>query len=162
MLEKLAHFIATGFFSGYAPAASGTAGSIVAAVLAYFLWHAFPELASVVPSTALACLVTAIGIITANIMCAGERFQGNKDPKPIVIDEFAGYFVTIIGLGGTFLEFAIALICFRLFDITKPFFIRRVEKFPRGYGIVLDDVLAGIYALCLTRLLLIYALPYLK
>ncbi|HQH25783.1 MAG TPA: phosphatidylglycerophosphatase A [Oligoflexia bacterium] len=151
----LANFAATGFYSGYWPWASGTAGSLAAAVLAYFLLNYVPVTASLSGGICLAAAFTLLGVYSANIVCdAGLYGPENKDPKQIVIDEFAGYFVTIIGLGGGIPELAAAFIAFRIFDIIKPPPARQMEQLPRGYGIVLDDIFAGAYAAAGARVLL--------
>ena len=66
--------------------------------------------------------------------------------KKIVIDEFAGYFVTIIGGGVDLLSLTVAFVAFRIFDIGKPPPVKQVERLPKGSGVVVDDVVAGIYA----------------
>lgn len=156
MKTALADFIATGFYSGRAPRMPGTAGSAAAAVLVYLFYCIFPGLNTLSANIVLALATTAAGIAAANLVCdAGIYGVEKKDPGPVVIDEFAGYFVTIIGLPAKPLSFAVAFFAFRLFDILKPPPIRKLEQLPRGYGIVADDLLAGVYAALLTRLILL-------
>ncbi|MBS1501321.1 MAG: phosphatidylglycerophosphatase A, partial [Bacteroidetes bacterium] len=64
----------------------------------------------------------------------------------VVIDEAAGMCITLLFVSATLLHVAVGLVLFRFFDIAKPFFIKRMERLPGGWGIMLDDVLAGIYA----------------
>ena len=150
-----ANMLATGFYSGYCPVAPGTAGTLAAAAGVYLLSFAFPALAMPLESCLLAVFTTALGILCANVVCDSQLYGAdNKDPKQIVIDEFSGYFVTIIGLEHNIASLAVAFACFRLFDILKPPPIKRLERLPRGWGIVLDDVLAGVYAALLARIVL--------
>jgi phosphatidylglycerophosphatase A len=74
-----------------------------------------------------------------------ERYEG-EDPGYIVIDEFAGMCVSMAGHEATLINVIIGLVLFRIFDITKPFLIGRAERLPRGYGIMADDIIAGIFA----------------
>ncbi len=69
-----------------------------------------------------------------------------KDPSHVVIDEVCGYLFTMILIPFTWVNVIVGLFLFRVLDITKPYPIRKIEKIKGGYGIVLDDVLAGIYA----------------
>ena len=81
------------------------------------------------------------------------RESGRHDPQFVVIDEVAGQWIALIGSPADFRHGIIALILFRLFDITKPFPARQLEKLPEGWGIVFDDVAAGLYALVVASLL---------
>ncbi len=97
-------------------------------------------------------LVAFIGIalsITSGIPAAtiAARESGRHDPQFVVIDEVAGQWIALLGSPADFRHGVIAFILFRLFDITKPFPVRRLEKLPEGWGIVFDDVAAGLYAL---------------
>ncbi len=87
-------------------------------------------------------------VIAASIPLAGRasRLLGHKDPKPVVIDEIAGYLVAMWGHPATAANLAAAFFLFRLFDVAKPFPCRRLESLPGGWGIVLDDLMAGLYA----------------
>ena len=137
--------IATGFFSGYTVIAPGTAGSAVALILYCLL----PPLGPVGWTGLLAALFL-VGVYTAS---AGERVWG-KDPGYVVIDEFVGFFATVfwlpqsvgLGVAGFFL--------FRVLDIVKPPPARQSEALPGGWGIVMDDLIAGLYGNVLLRLVL--------
>ncbi len=147
MRKKVVDFLASGFYSGYSPWASGTAGSAVAVVLATLLYAAIPEAAGTQGSLIAAVLWTAVAIVVTNLALELALYSNRAhDPRQIVIDEIAGYFVTVVALPKDPLTLVVAFLAFRIFDVWKPFPIRRVEKLPRGYGIVLDDVLAGVYA----------------
>jgi len=92
----------------------------------------------------------ALGVPAATI---AARESGCHDPGFVVIDEVAGQWITLLFSPADWRHGLIALILFRLFDITKPFPIRRLERLPEGWGIVFDDVAAGLYALGVASLL---------
>jgi len=143
-------FIATGGFSGYLPKAPGTWGSLVG--LALFLLLGRLEL-----SLYLAVVAT---LLVAGFFAAGsaEKILDKKDPGVVVIDEIVGMLITLTGAPLTWPFLLAGFLCFRFFDILKPFPVRWAERsFNGGVGIMLDDVLAGLYGLaCLwvLRLLL--------
>jgi len=95
----------------------------------------------------------ALGVPAASI---AARESGRHDPGFVVIDEVAGQWITLLFSPADWRHGVIALILFRLFDITKPFPVRRLERLPAGWGIVFDDVAAGLYALCVASLLRIW------
>jgi phosphatidylglycerophosphatase A len=144
--------VATFFGAGYLKPGPGTWGS-VAAVL---LWAAFAGFAHPSPHVLLFALLAAIliaiafGVPAATIV---ERQSGNTDPGFVVIDEVIGQWITLIGCPVNWAHALIALVLFRLFDITKPFPVRRLERLPAGSGIVFDDVAAGLYALVVATLI---------
>jgi phosphatidylglycerophosphatase A len=80
-----------------------------------------------------------------------ERLLGRRDPPEVVSDEVAGFMVTLYLLPFSWVYIAGGFVLFRIMDIAKPFPIRRIEGIPGGIGIVLDDVLAGIFANLLLR-----------
>jgi phosphatidylglycerophosphatase A len=144
--------VATFFGAGFGKPGPGTWGS-VAAVL---LWAAFAWGVSASPSALLIALLAAIalalvlGIPAATIV---ERESGRQDPGFVVADEAIGQWIALLGSHANGRHALVALILFRLFDITKPFPLHQLEKLPEGWGIVLDDVGAGLYALGVASLL---------
>src|SRR6185295_9768010 len=125
---------------GYSRAASGTVGSFVTLVA---LW--------LIPFTTLALLVTLAGVTVIGIW-AGSRVEmviDAKDPGIIVIDEVAGMLVSVLFLPRTLPVLVTAFLLFRLFDIWKPFPARQFQELHGGVGVMLDDVVAGAYALAL-------------
>jgi phosphatidylglycerophosphatase A len=138
--------VATFFGAGLGKPGPGTWGS-VAAIL---LWGIIAWLFHPTPNGLL--FVTFIGItlsITSGIPAAtlASHESGRHDPQFVVIDEVAGQWIALLGSPADFRHGVIAFILFRLFDITKPFPVRHLEKLPGGWGIVFDDVAAGLYAL---------------
>jgi len=92
----------------------------------------------------VALICTIVGFWAA---AEAEKVIGNHDPKQIVIDEWAGMAVSLIGVPPRLSSYIVAFILFRIFDVIKPPPARQMEKIPGGYGIVLDDVFAGLYSL---------------
>ena len=138
---KSAWLIATFFGAGYVPKGPGTAGSIAAILLAWPLMLAgFNNIAF----AALAVAALYPAILAAGTVAAES---GRKDPQIVVIDEVLGQWLTLGGaLRLNWHSLLLALALFRFFDILKPPPIRRIERIPGGAGIVLDDMMAGIYA----------------
>ena len=144
--QLIIKFLASGFYTGYFPVAPGTIGSLVGILACFFLQD--------VPFTTYAIVVILTLIAGIYISGEAEKIYQEKDSSHIVIDEIAGVFFTFIYLpkGISFLLAGFA--AFRFFDILKPFPIRSIdEKIKVGWGIMFDDVLAGIYANFLIRLI---------
>ncbi|HWA94649.1 MAG TPA: phosphatidylglycerophosphatase A [Terracidiphilus sp.] len=144
--------ISTFFGAGLGKPGPGTWGS-VAAVL---VWAAY--VLAVHPSAHALLVALFIGIaasIAFGVPAATvtARESGREDPGFVVIDEVAGQWIALIGSLATWQHGLLALVLFRIFDVLKPFPIRKLEKLPEGWGIVFDDVLAGLYALVVATLL---------
>ena len=146
MKRFFVHVIGTFFGTGYAPIAPATAGSFAYAVLWWGLWTWFGPIPIWTQLVALAA-VTAIGIWVADLL---EREHG-EDPRLCVIDEVAGMQVTYLGLATGPLGWLAGFFWFRLFDILKPFGVRRLEKLGGGVGIMVDDLGAGVLAAIATQ-----------
>jgi phosphatidylglycerophosphatase A len=96
-----------------------------------------------------------VGIWSADVM---ERVLQRTDPGPVVIDEVHGMLVTLLFLSVNVTGAIVGFVLFRVFDVLKPFPANRAERLPGGWGIMLDDALAGVYAHLVLRLA-IYAWP---
>ncbi len=143
-------FLATGCFTGFLPKMPGTWGTF-AAIPLVIISH---RLTSITQPVVAVVLVT----FAAYIAGRAEILFEDRDARPIVIDEMAGFLITLLWLPLNFLTLCLGFFLFRLFDIVKPPPISTVEKRSHGgWGIVLDDVLAGIFANVTLRLLLIVA-----
>ena len=140
--------LATFFGAGYLKPGPGTYGSVAALLLWYAAAHAFhPSQTVLALATLFAALVfTDLGIRASTIVA---RESARKDPSFVVIDEVAGQLIALIAMRPDWKHALLALVLFRLFDITKPGPIRRLEALPEGTGIMLDDVAAGAFALIL-------------
>jgi phosphatidylglycerophosphatase A len=138
--------VGTWFGAGLLKPGPGTYGSVAAVLLWYGAAHIFdPGWIALAVATAVAALaVTLIGIRAATIV---EREAGREDPGFVVVDEVAGQWIALIAVRPDWRHAALALVLFRLFDIWKPWPIRKLEALPEGTGIMLDDVAAGLLAL---------------
>jgi len=144
LTDRFALVVASGFGSGYSPVAPGTAGSLVGLLLWWPLSYAPAGVA-----------VAAVAAVTALGIWAGDRTArrlGLKDPGLVVVDEIAGMWVTLLFLPFTPVSAAVGFFAFRAMDVFKPWPARRFEAFPGGWGIMADDLMAGIYAQLLVRL----------
>jgi phosphatidylglycerophosphatase A len=137
----LATGLATCFGCGYSPKAPGTAGSAAGIAIAWLLISVagFSPLL-LIPLT---LVLTPIGIWAAG---ATERDVGREDPGIVVIDEVLGQWLTAAAIvHPTWQSYVLAFALFRIFDITKPWPIRKLESLHGGLGIIADDLLAGVY-----------------
>jgi phosphatidylglycerophosphatase A len=124
----------------------GTYGSVAAVLLWYGAAHLLHiGFATLAIGTAIAAAVATLVGIPASTIVARE--SGREDPGFVVIDEVAGQWIALIAIRPDWLHAVLALVLFRLFDIWKPWPIRRLEALPEGTGIMLDDVAAGVLAL---------------
>jgi phosphatidylglycerophosphatase A len=149
-------WIATVAGAGYLPAAPGTAGSLVGLALAV----AVGQYPAPQPWKSLALALAALGLSIAGIGAAteAEKFFGRTDPPQVVIDEVVGQMLAFVIRPEAGWKWWIAgFLLFRAFDVIKPFPARRAERLPGGWGIMMDDVIAGAYSLAaLTALELIF------
>ena len=139
--------IATGFGAGFSPIVPGTAGTLVAIPIYYLL--------SEIPFPLYELTLIAFFFLSCWTAGHAERHWGKKDDRRIVIDEILGFLVTMLWLPKSTISIVGGFILFRFFDILKPFPIRRLERVSSGFGVVLDDLLAGIYANIVLRLFLL-------
>ncbi len=136
---RVARFIAAGFGSGYAPIAAGTAGSAVAVITGAALLWVSPLL------LAIAALLATFGGYRAV-----ERARIEGDPGWVVIDEFAGQWITLLALATPSIAGVIAaFVLFRFFDITKLGPVGWADRKHGAFGIMADDVIAGVIAAAL-------------
>jgi phosphatidylglycerophosphatase A len=138
--------VGTWFGTGLLKPGPGTYGSVAAVLLWALAVLAFhPGRMALAVGTGLAALlVTLVGIPAATIVA---RESGREDPGFVVVDEVAGQWIALIAVRPDWRYAVLALVLFRLFDIWKPWPIRRLEQLPEGTGIMLDDVAAGVLAL---------------
>jgi phosphatidylglycerophosphatase A len=151
MTKKVILLLSSGTYLGYIPIASGTFGSLWGLPLFYWL--------SGFGLSIQFCFI--IGSISLAVFLAGksEKIWGKKDPSQVVIDEIVGYMTAMFGLTFSWKMAVGGFVLFRVMDIFKPYPIRKIDQqIPGGWGIVLDDVLAGIYCQIILRFMLYYKL----
>jgi phosphatidylglycerophosphatase A len=150
IIDKIAIFIATGFYSGYFPLAPGTMGTIVA-IPFYFIISLFN---SIIYYSIIILVLFIIGTIASS---KAIKIYRQEDPSPVVLDEIVGFLVALFLIEITWWRLLAAFFIFRFFDITKPFPVGAVERIGKGFGIMADDLIAGIY----TNLIMHLAIKFL-
>ena len=141
--------LATGLFSGYMPIASGTFGTLIAIPLGYLVSRL-----GVIGGSLGVAVVIVVAVWSAGV---AETLFRQKDSGLIVIDEIAGFLVTMLFVPWRLETVIGGFLVFRCMDISKPFPIRVLEnRLPGGWGVVGDDILAGIYANVGLRILLAF------
>jgi phosphatidylglycerophosphatase A len=141
---RLSTIIASVFGIGYFPVASGTVMSIIAIPFAILIARA---------GGGLALIGASLIVFPIGVWACGDhvRATGREDPSECVIDELAGQWLACAGISihlgpGSAPEFALAFLLFRLFDILKPWPISAAERLPGGWGVMTDDMVAGLFA----------------
>ena len=140
--------IGTGFGSGFSPFAPGTAGALLASIIWIALYFLLPFTVLLWATAALVVLFTFAGIWAANKLeaCWGE------DPSRVVVDEMVGVWIPLLAVPDNdrwYWYVIAAFALFRIFDIAEPLGIRKMESLKGGVGVMMDDVLAGIYSFIL-------------
>ena len=137
--------LATGFWSGYFPITPGTFGSIPPWLIAYFL----------IQNNQLWLTIAATAATIVSVWSAGEAEKElGHDARKIVIDEWAGMFITLLFVPYSLINYAIAFFVFRALDVVKIYPARQAEQLPAGWGITMDDVVAGVQSNLVTHLII--------
>ncbi len=148
-LNKLIIFLATGFYAGYLPYVPGTIGSLIG-VGVFFIISSLPPVYYLL----VLFLLFSLGVYLSD---RAEALFAKKDSTHIIFDEIVGLPVAMVLIPNGSGWIAAGFILFRFFDILKPYPIRNIEeKFNGGFGIMLDDVAAGIYANILLQVVRLY------
>jgi phosphatidylglycerophosphatase A len=132
--------LATWFGAGLSPAAPGTVGTL--ATVPLYLAIVFLGLSPLL-TPAVAFILAAVGVVVAGRY---ERATGRHDPREVVIDEAAGYFVACSFGPADWRTAVLAFVLFRLIDACKPVVVQRFERLPGGWGVMADDLAAGAVA----------------
>ncbi|WP_022851428.1 phosphatidylglycerophosphatase A family protein [Limisalsivibrio acetivorans] len=132
-------FLATGAYSGKSPVAPGTAGTVAGAALVY-LTSDWP----LIIKTLVFILLLIGGIIASEYH---EHYTGIDDPGEVVIDEIAAIYLVMLFFPFTWTNIILAFIIFRVFDITKPWPIKKMESVGGGVAVMLDDIIAALYSI---------------
>jgi phosphatidylglycerophosphatase A len=141
--------LATGFGVGYSPIAPGTTGTLLSIPIYLFL--------SQIPSPLYELTLLTFFFLASWISEQAQKYWATKDDQRIVIDEMMGFLITMLWIPRTIFFISMGFILFRFFDILKPFPIRRLEKrWKGGFGVVLDDVAAGVYVNIILQIISYY------
>lgn len=140
-MKQLIELSATFFYSGYLRPASGTWGSLLAWIIYGILFHTIGINYYGMGISIL--IITLLGVYTSSEF---EKESQKHDPSEVVIDEWAGQWIALILIPQNYLAFFLAFFLFRFFDITKIWPANIAQKLPGGWGIMVDDIIAGIYA----------------
>ena len=149
MKNILSNWFSTVFKIGYLPIAPGTWGSLAALIV----WYVLIGHISSITLIALIVIIFAFGVYTSSMI---EINLTIKDPSIVVIDEWVGQWIVLLFLPKSIVWGLVAFLLFRLFDIWKPYPIKKLDNMHGGWGIMLDDVLAGIYALVVISILRVW------
>jgi phosphatidylglycerophosphatase A len=147
--SRFSWLIATFFYIGYMKPGPGTYASAATVLLWWAAAHLIIASWLLLVALCAAVAITLLGIPPSTVVA---RESGREDPGFVVIDEVAGQMISLIGVPLSWNYLIAGLILFRIFDILKPFPLRRLENLPEGTGIMMDDVGAGLYALLLLQL----------
>lgn len=153
-LQAVFHYnVATLFGLGHSPVAPGTLGSLVGLVL---VWFFFPTTAFF--QTLFLLFLALLGFLSSTWM--SDAHATSNDPQEVIIDEVAGQALVffLIPQPFTMVNLLVGFVAFRIFDVWKPWLVGRAEKLPRGWGIMADDLVAGVFAF-LTLHLWIWLFP---
>ena len=145
------------FGLGWLPIAPGTWGSLPPTAIFAALCYFGASLLTV--SIVMLVLILAGSVICIKFAPASINATGKTDPGEVVVDELAGQAVTfvtvyVVGFNQILITAILGFFLFRIFDIIKPWPIRKFEKFPKGWGILADDLLAGVYAAIILQICL--------
>ena len=135
-------FAATFFYLGKLPFAPGSWGSLGVLLLWFFLPVSFSIQLSVI------VFLFVLGVYSSGRVA---KYMNDHDPSEVVIDEAVGMGISLFMLPHNFGLYLLAFVLFRIFDVLKPSFIYRVQDLPGGWGIMLDDVLAGLFTLAIVH-----------
>jgi phosphatidylglycerophosphatase A len=145
MNKQISILIATGLYTGYGKPFPGTWGTIPAWLIGYFL----------IGGNQIWLIAVAILTFFISVWSAGESEEYfGHDSKKIVIDEWAGMFIAFLFVPISLTNYLIAFVLFRAFDVIKIYPVKQLERLPRGWGVTMDDVAAGIYANILTQIII--------
>lgn len=154
--RKFRTILLTVGYSGYAPVAKGSCGTFAAVLIVWLISLGNDQILAPVSGVFLCLAILISGSLMAEVAVRNGELGDGEDPQRIVLDELLGYFVALIALPLNALNMFLAFVFFRLFDIIKPPPVSNAENLPGGWGIMADDLVAGIIAnLCVRLVLLI-------
>lgn len=145
----MGRLLASCFGLGWLPVAPGTWGSLPPTIV--FALMCQSGVSAVLISTVMAVMALAASVVCVKFAPAVIAATGKTDPREVVVDEFAGQAITFIPIGAVptgqiWAAAVLGFLLFRLLDIAKPWPARKLEKLPKGWGVLADDLSVGIYA----------------
>ena len=139
--------IVTFFGVGYTPVAPGTAGALAGGILFYLLSLTLTNYGLDYYTIQIILIVITIAVLLIGVRSIRKlENTWEHDSQQIVIDEVVGVWIAMLFIPITWFNFLLAFILFRIFDIAKPFFIKKLDQLKSSWSIMLDDVVAGVYA----------------
>ena len=146
-MKKLSKIIATAFGAGYFPVAPGTAGAVVGIVMLWGIHQLYFSFNTAATGFWMIFAVLLLLLLLGGVWATDQlESEWGKDPSKVVMDEVVGVWIAMFLIPFTNWNLVFAFILFRIFDIWKPLGIRKLEAIKGGWGVMLDDVLAGVYA----------------
>lgn len=152
-LMKIKEFFLTGFYSGCSPVAPGTMGTLVAMALYTLENILFGDCCQSLLYFVNLLFVLIIIYPAIKLGDEAEKFYNTKDPQQVVLDEMLGYWIGVLFIPFSISNALLAFFLFRGFDIIKPFPAGRLESLSGGLGIMVDDIIAGLYTLAVMHIL---------
>jgi phosphatidylglycerophosphatase A len=147
--------IATFFGIGYTPIAPGTAGALAGGVLFYLIIFILNKIGLSFYSTQwIMTLLTVVVLLVSVKAIKNLNRVWQHDAQQIVIDEVVGVWIAMLFIPVSWLNYLIAFVLFRIFDITKPFLIKKIDRLKSSWSVLLDDVVAGLYANLVLQLII--------
>ena len=147
--------IVTFFGVGYTPIAPGTAGALVGGILFYLLSLALINYGLDFYEVQIILILITIAVLLMGVRSIRKVENTWKhDAQQIVIDEVIGVWIAMLFIPVTWFNYLLAFVLFRIFDIAKPFFIKKIDKLKSSWSIMLDDVVAGVYANLVLQLII--------
>ena len=154
-MKSIHKIIATAFGAGYAPIAPGTAGALLGCMVlaAYTHFIGFNNNTNFQIGFSIIIILTTLAGVWAT---KNLQAEWGEDPSKVVIDEVIGVWINLLFVPLTWQNICLGFVLFRFFDIAKPLGIRKMEAFENGWGVMLDDVLAGVYGNIVLQLILYF------
>lgn len=146
-MHKFCHLLATGFYVGHLRP-PGTLGSLLAIVLIMLTFYL-----GILGKFFVFVALFVIGIIVSEYY---EKYHNERDASQIVIDEIVGYYFVLMFVSFNMINLLITFFLFRIFDIAKPYPIKQVESIEGGTGVMIDDLIAGIYSLGIFHIIKVF------
>lgn len=151
-MRRFYKLMLSGFGTGWLPVASGTWGAAAAILMVWPLAMLTPS-ALTLELTVLIVAFTWIGAIGSHVLAS----EWGEDPSQTVIDEMVGMWIAVLAVPLSWQYWLAAFLLFRFFDIFKPLGVRRLENIEGGWGVMLDDIMAGVYTNLLLQIVVLFA-----